>query len=128
MDDTHCCNSQSNGSIDVADNVLMVLGDVVLNVVIAKCFVVHHLLNYKTTWIEIAIETAVGGGELQDAVVGVGDAARVILLVAIVPDHFFRGSIHQHLHRAPQHHSLEAFGIAEIDAGLGVGLVLSHTY
>ena len=121
-------HSPFDGSIDVADNVSMVLGDVVLNVVIAKCFVVHHLLNYKTTWIEIAIETAVGGGELQDAVVGVCHAAWVVLRISIPPNHLFALGIGQHLHRAPQHHSLETFGIAEIDAGLGVGLVVGHTY
>ena len=96
--------------------------------VVPVFFVFFILFNHETTWIEIAIETAVGGGELQDAVVRVGHTAGIVLCVAIVPDHLFRGCIRQYLHRAPQHHSLEAFGIAEIDAGLGVGLVLSHTY
>ena len=96
----------------------------------AETFVefVGGLLNYETTWIKIAVETAVGGGELQDAVVGIGNAAKIVLCVAIAPDHFFRGGIRQHLHRTSGHHALEAFGIAEIDACLGIGLVLSYAY
>ncbi len=29
-----------------------------------KCFIAHHLFNHKTTWIKIAIESTIGGGEL----------------------------------------------------------------
>ena len=85
-------------------------------------------LNDETTWIEIAIETAVGGGELQDAVVGICHAAWVVLRVSITLNHLFALGIRQHLHLAAQHHSLETFGIAEIDAGLGIGFVVGHTY
>ena len=63
-----------------------------------SCFI--FLFNHEATWIEITVETAIGGGELQHAVIGIGNAARIVLLVAIVPDHFFRGGIRQHLHRA----------------------------
>ena len=84
--------------------------------------------NNKTTWIKIAVETAIGSSELQDTVVRIGDTAGVVLLVAVAPDHLLLGSIRQHLHCAAQHHALETFCIAEIDAGLGVGLVVSHTY
>ena len=35
----------------------------------SKC---HHLLNYKTAWIKIAIETTIGGGEFEYAIVRVG--------------------------------------------------------
>ena len=80
-------------------------------------FPVRTLLNHEATWIEIAIETAVSCGEPQHTIVGIGDAAGIVLLIAIVPDHLFRGVIRQYLHRAPKHHALEAFGIAEIDAG-----------
>ena len=80
-------------------------------------------LNYETTWIEIAIETAVGGGELQDAVVGVCHAAWVVLRISIPPNHLFALGVSQHLHRASQQHTFEAFGIAEIDAGLRIGLL-----
>ena len=73
------------------------------------------LLNHETTRIEIAVEATIGGGELQHAVVGVGYTTGIVLLVAIVPDHLFRGGIRQYLHRTPQHHALEAFRIAEID-------------
>ena len=57
----------------------------------AETFVefVGGLLNYETTWIKIAVETAIGGYELQHAVVGIGNAARIVLCVAIAPDHFF---------------------------------------
>ena len=72
---------------NVADDVAVVFGDVVLYVDNDKCFVAHHLLNYKTTWIKIAIESTIGGGELQDAVIRVGDAAGVVLLITIAPDH-----------------------------------------
>ena len=61
-----------DGSINTVDDVSIVLGDVILYVDNDKCFIVHHLLNHKTAWIEITIETAVGGGELQNAVVRVG--------------------------------------------------------
>ena len=96
----------------------------------AETFVefVGGLLNYETTWIEIAVETTVDGGELQHAIVRVCDAAGIVLCVAIAPDHLFRGGIRQYLHRTSEHHALEALGIAEIDACLGIGLVLSHTY
>ena len=73
------------------------------------------LLNHETTRIEIAVEATIDGGELQHAVVGIGHAAWVILRVSITPNHLFRGGIRQYLHRTPQHHALEAFGIAEID-------------
>ena len=66
-----------------------------------------RLLNYETSWIEITVETAVGGGELQHAVVRVSDTSRVVLLVAIVPDHFFRSGISQYLHRTSEHHALK---------------------
>ena len=121
-------HSPFDGGIDIADDVPIVFGDVVLDVDNDKCFIVHHLLNYKTTWIEIAIETAIGGGELQHAVVGIGNAARIVLLVAITPNHLLTLGIRQYLHRTTQHHAFETFGIAEIDRGLGVSLVLSHTY
>ena len=87
-----------------------------------------HLLNYKTTWIKIAIETAIGGGELQDAIVRVGHTTGIVLLVAITPNHLLALGIRQYLHRTAQHHALETLSIAEIDRGLGVSLVLSHTY
>ena len=69
----------------------------------AETFVefVGGLLNYETTWIEIAVETAIGGGKLQHAVVGIGNAARIVLCVAIVPDHLVRGGVCQYLHRTP---------------------------
>ena len=51
------------------------------------------LFNHKTTWIKIAIEAAVSGGELQNAVVRIGDTAGIVLLVALVPNHFLRGCI-----------------------------------
>ena len=86
------------------------------------------LLNHETTRIEIAVEATIDGGKFQHAVVGVGYTTGIVLLVAIVPDHLFRGGIRQYLHRASEHYTLEAFGIAEIDACLGIGLVLSHTY
>ncbi len=35
----------------------------------------NRFFNHKTVWIEIALEAPVGGGELQDAVVGGGYAA-----------------------------------------------------
>ena len=104
----------------------VVFGDVVLNVDNDKCFVVHHLLNYKTTWIEIAIESAIGGGELQDAVVRVCYTTGIVLLVTIVPNHLLTLGIRQHLHRATQHHTFETFSITEIDRGLGVNIVVSH--
>jgi len=50
-----------------------------------SCFI--FLFNHETTWIEIAVETTVDGGELQHAVVGIGYTARIVLLVAIAPDH-----------------------------------------
>ena len=84
------------------------------------------LFYHKTSGIEIAVEAAVGGGELEHTVVGVGDAAGVILLVTVTPDHLLRSGVRQHLHRASQHHPLEAIGIAEVDAGLGIRLVVSH--
>ena len=37
----------------------------------------YLLLNNKATWIKIAIEATIGGGELQHAVVRVGYTARV---------------------------------------------------
>ena len=79
--------------IDVADDVPIVFGDVVLDVDNDKCFIVHYLLNYKTTGIEITIETTIGGGELQDAVVRVGYTTGIVLLVAIAPDHLLRGRV-----------------------------------
>ena len=122
------CHSPFDGGIDVVDDVTIVLGDVVLDVNNDKCFIAHHLLNYKTTGIEIAIESAVGGGKFEYAIVRVGYTAGVVLLVAVAPDHLLRSRVSQHLHCATQHHTFETFGIAEIDAGLGVSLVLSHTY
>ena len=86
-----------------------------------------HILKNKTTWIKIAIEAAIGGGELQNAIVGIGYTAWVILLVALAPDHLLAPGIRQHLHCATKHHTLKTLGIAEIDAGLGIGLVVSHT-
>lgn len=114
-------------SIDVVDNVSIVFGDVVLNVDNDKCLAAHCLLNHKTTGIEITVETAIGGGELQDAVVRVGDAARVVLLVAVAPDLLFRGSVRQYFHRTAQHHALEALSVTEIDTGFGVGLIVDYT-
>ena len=61
---------------------------------------VHHLLNHKTTWIEITIETTIGGGELQNAVVRVGYTTGIVLLVAIAPNHLLALSIRQYLHCA----------------------------
>ena len=84
-------------------------------------------LQDKTPRIEITIETAIGGGELQDAIVGVGDVAGIVLDVAVAPNHLLAFGIGQHLHRAAQHHAYEAFCIAEIDTRLGVGLVVGHT-
>ena len=86
-------------------------GDVVLDVNNDKCFIVHHLLNYKTTWIKIAIETTIGGGELQNTIVRVGDATWIVLLIAVAPNHLLRGSIRQYLHRTAQHHTFETLGI-----------------
>ena len=86
------------------------------------------LFNHKTAGIEIAVETAVGGGELQDAIVRVGYTTGIVLLIAIAPDHLLALGIRQYLHCTTQHHTLETFSIAEIDRGLGVSLVLSHTY
>ena len=85
------------------------------------------LLNYKTTWIKIAIETTIGGGEFKNAIVGVGYARRVVLLVALAPNHLLALGVCQHLHRATQHHALETLGIAEVDAGLGIGLIVGYT-
>ena len=48
---------------------------------------VGHLINHKTSRIEIAVEAAVGGGELQDAVVRVGDTAGIVFRVTVAPDH-----------------------------------------
>ena len=84
------------------------------------------LFYHKTAGIEIAVEAAVGGGEFQDTVVGVGDAAGIVFRVAVSPDHLLGGGICQHLHRAAQHHALEALGIAEVYSGLGIRLVVSH--
>ena len=95
--------------------------------VLGTDFLFHHSTN-ETAGIKIAVETSAGGGELQDAVVRVGHTARVVLLITLAPDHLFRGGIRQYLHRTSEHHALEAFGIAEINAGLGISLVLSHTY
>ena len=81
------CRSPFDGGIDIADDVAIMLGDVVLDVDNDKCFIIHHLLNHKTTWIEITIETTIGGGEFEYAVVRVGHAAGVVLLIAIAPDH-----------------------------------------
>ena len=120
--------SPFDSGIDVADDVPIVFGDVVLDVDNDKCFIVHYLLNYKTTGIEITIETTIGGGELQNAVVGVSHATWVVLLVAITPNHLLTLGIRQYLHSTTQHHTFETFGIAEINRGLGVSLVLSHTY
>ena len=116
-----------DGGIDVVNDIAVVFGNIILNVDNDKCFIVLHLLNHKTTWIEITVEAAVSGGELQDAVVRVGNATWVVLLVAIAPNHLLALGIRQYLHRAAQHHTLEALGIAEIDRGLGVGLIVSHT-
>ena len=71
--------------------------------------------NHKTARIKIAIETTIGGGELQDAVVRVGDATRVVLLIAFVPDHLLALGIRQYLHRTTQHHTFETFSVTEID-------------
>ena len=87
----------------------------------------YLLLNNKATWIKIAIEAAIGGGELQNAIVGIGYAPRVVLLVALAPNHLLALGIGQHLHRATKHHALETLGIAEIDAGLGIGLIVRYT-
>ena len=64
-----------------------------------SCFI--FLFNHEATWIEITVETAIGGGELQHAVVRVGNTTGIVLLVAIVPDHLFRGGVCQYLHRTP---------------------------
>ena len=85
------------------------------------------LLNEETAGIEVAVETAVGGGELQYAVIRVGHAARIIFCVTLAPNHLLALGVCQYLHRATQHHALETLGIAEIDAGLGIGLVVGHT-
>ena len=86
------------------------------------------LFNDETPWIKVAVETAIDGGELQHAIVRVAHTAGVVLLIALVPDHFFRSGISQHLHRTSKHHAFKPFGIAKIDASLRVNLVLSHTY
>ena len=57
----------------------------------AHIIALHHLLNYKTAGIKIAIETTIGGGKLQNAVVRVGYTTGIVLLVAITPNHLFRG-------------------------------------
>ncbi len=81
------------------------------------CFTLRHILlshiclKNKATWIEITVETAIGGGELQNAIVGVGYAARIILLVSLAPNHLFARSICQNLHRSAKHHTLETVGI-----------------
>ena len=90
IDNVHSLgHSPFYGGIDIVDDVTIVFGDIILNVDNDKCFFVPYLFNYKTTWIKITIETAIGGGELQHAVVGIGHAAGVVLLVAIAPNHFF---------------------------------------
>ena len=94
--------------IDVVNNVAVVLGDVVLNVDNDKCFRLHTLKD-KTTWIKVAVETAIEGGELQHAVVGIGYARRIVLLVALTPNHLLALSVCQHLHCATKHHTLETF-------------------
>ena len=84
------------------------------------------LFNHKTSWIEITVKTAVCGGEFEDTIVGVGDATGVILLVTVSPNHLLRGSVHQHLHRSSQHHTLEAVCITEVNTGFWVGFVMGY--
>ena len=86
----------------------------------------YLLLNNKATWIKIAIEAAIGGGELQNAIVGIGYAPRVVLLVALAPNHLLALGICQDFHCATKHHTLETLGIAEIDASLWIGFVVGH--
>ena len=50
------------------------------------------LFNDETPWIKVAVEAAIGGGELQHAVVRVAHTAGVVLLIALVPDHFFEAA------------------------------------
>ena len=57
-------HSPFDGCIDIVDDVTIVFGDIILNVDNDKCFIIHHLLNHKTAWIEIAIESTIGGGKL----------------------------------------------------------------
>ena len=85
-------------------------------------------VNQKTAGIKIAVEAAIDRCELQNAVVWISYPAGIVLCVTLAPNHFFRSGIRQYLHRASEHHALETFGIAEIDACLGISLVLSHTY
>ena len=84
------------------------------------------LFDYKTAGIEIAVETAVGGSELEDTVVGIGDAAGIVFHVTVAPYHLLALGIGQHLHCTAQHNALKALGVAEVDAGLGIRLVMGY--
>ena len=85
------------------------------------------LFNHETTWIKVAVETAIGGGELQDAVIRIGHTARIILCIALTPNYLLALGICQDFHCATKHHTFKPFYIAEVDAGLGIRFVVGHT-
>ena len=74
------------------------------------------------------IEPAILGGELEDAVVGIGHALFVIKLVTNSPDHLLRSAIRQDGHRPPQHDTPIEPLVEEVDASLGVGGKLSDSH
>ena len=79
---------------------------------------------------QVAVVAAGFGGELQDAVIRVGDALLVEDRVALPPDQVFRFLVCEDFHGALQHDAFvpdQAF-VIKVDAGFGVLPVLAHPH
>ena len=85
------------------------------------------LFYYETTGIEVTVETAFGGSELQDAIVGIGHSARIILSISLTPYHILALLVGQNLHGTFQHYGAEVTLVTQIDGRFRVCPVMSHT-
>ena len=65
---------------------------------------------------EVAVIPAVAGGKAQHAIIRIGDARRIVLLISIPPDEFAAFCVGQDFHPASQHDAAEKAAVAEIDA------------
>ena len=85
------------------------------------------LLYDETTGIEVTVEAALCGRELQNTIVGVGDSTGIVLCISLTPYHILALLVGQNLHGTFQHYGTEVILVTQIDGSFRVCPVMSHT-